>query len=395
MAALLSSEIGKTDKIPILLNEARSMGLTVLPPDINASMTRFAPLDKAIRFGLAGIKNVGEGAAEAIVRERETGGAFKSLMDFCLRMDSRLINRKVIETLVRCGAGDFLGMHRARLFTGIELAMRRAESIRRDQQTGQGHLFELPADSPDTNGAEGVLADCCPWPEKELLAAEKELLGFYISGHPLAQYERLLKIYRLATVADLAELAEGSMSRIGGLVTQVEQTVTKDKKELMAIIQITDMKNDLKVLVFPRAFAEYGQLLVEGAPVMVCGTLANNKEMPTMRLTEAYPLDQAPQLFTEHISLHLAAANAKETLLTKIKDLLQAHPGPIPVTVCLQFPAGEKVFLSTDRSLHVTPSEPLFRELEQIVGQTGFYVAAQTRPGRKANAAPRRRQQPG
>ncbi|MCG2681526.1 MAG: DNA polymerase III subunit alpha [Kiritimatiellae bacterium] len=387
MAALLSSEIGKTDKIPVFLNEAREMGLAILPPDVNASDVRFAPLDKAIRFGLAGVKNIGAGAAEAIVREREARGTFKGLMDICSRLDSRLINRKVLETLVRCGACDAFGLHRARLFNAIEMSLHRAESTNRDRRTGQGNLFSLMKDP----AAAEFLPDCPPWPEKDLLSAEKELLGFYISGHPLSQYESLLQRYRLATVAGLAEMEEDSVTRIGGLVAKVDQKVTKEKKQLMAVFQLEDVEGTLEVVVYPEAFSEYGAVLVEGAPVMVCGAVKKNNESPTMILAEAYPLDQVPRVFTERLSLHLPAANARTTLLEQIRNLLKVHPGPTPVIICIQFPAGEEVFLSTDRSFHVMPSELLIRELEHVLGETGVYVAVQSRPCRKANGSGRRR----
>ncbi len=391
MAALLSSEIGKTDKIPVFLNEIREMDLTILPPDVNASEARFTPLDKAIRFGLAGVKNVGASAAEVVVQEREAHGPYQGLMDFCARLDSRLINRKVLETLVRCGACDAFGMHRARLFNAVEMAMCRAESGRRDRQTGQSTLFSLMEGPSGGSSIAESLPDCPPWPEKDLLSAEKELLGFYISGHPLSPYEPMLQRYRLATVAGLAELEQGSVTRVGGLVAKVEQTVTRKKKALMAIIQVEDMDGTLKVLVFPDAFSEYGAILTEGAPVMVCGAVSDNKEAPTMKLFEAYPLDQVPCVFTERLSLHLPAASANDDWLEKIRDLLKARPGPIPVVICLQFPSGEEVFLSTDQTFQVTPSETLIHELEHVIGENGVYVAVLARPCRKANGSSRRR----
>lgn len=391
MAALLSSEIGKTDKIPVFLSEAGEMGLAILPPDVNASEARFAPLKDAIRFGMAGVKNIGEGAAEAIVREREAGGPFKGLMDLCARLDSHLINRKVLETLVRCGACDGFGLHRARLFNAVETAMRRAESAHRDRQAGQGSLFAL-MDGPAGAGAAGdALPDCPPWPEKDMLAAEKELLGFYMSGHPLATYEPLLRRYRLTTVSALAELEEGSMTRVGGLVASVNRKVTREKKEQMAVIQLEDVEGALEVVVFPQAFADYGALLVEGAPLMVCGEVKKGEDRVSLLLAEAYPLDQAPSLFTERVSLHLPTANARDELFGKIRDLLKAHPGPVPVMVCLQFPGGEEIFMSTDRAFHVAPSETLIHALEHLLGEKSVYVAALARPCRKANGGGRRR----
>ncbi len=390
MAALLSSEIGKTDKIPVFLAEAREMDLEVMPPDVNASETRFAPRKGAVRFGLAGIKNIGEGAADAVVREREAGGPFQGLMDLCARLDSRLVNRKVLETLVRCGACDGFGLHRARLFNGIETAMRRAESVRRDRLSGQGSLFALLEPSGGEGRAAESFPDCPPWPEKDLLAAEKELLGFYISGHPLAQFEPLLRRYRLASTAAAAELEDDSLTRIGGLASRVAPRLTREKKS-MARFLVEDEEGAIEIVAFPEAYAEYGAVLTEGAPVMVCGRVRRSDERLEMHLVEAYPLEQAPGLFSERLSLHLPAALAGDELLEKIRGLLKAHPGSVPVTICLQFPGGEEVFTSTDRAFNVMPSEALVRELEHLLGEKGVYVAVLARPCRQANGAGRRR----
>lgn len=385
LAALLSSEVGRNDRMAVLLNEARSLDFEILPPDVNASGVRFTPQAKAIRFGLAGIKNIGEGAAAALVSERTAGGPFQGLLDLCTRLDTRLVNRKVIETLIRCGACDSFGMHRAQLFNAVEAALSRAETTRRDRQSGQGSLFELLPEAPSD-----FPPDCPPWPKKDLLSAEKELLGFYISGHPLAPYESLLQRYRLASIADLAQMPEGSLTRVGGLVAQLEQKVTKKKKQLMAVMQLEDEASAVEVVVYPEVYSQYGAVLTAEAPVLACGTINQNKDIPNLVLAEVYPLDQVPALFAERLSLHLAVANAKEALLTQIKDLLQAHPGPVPVVICLQFPAGEEVFLSTDRSFKVMPSEALIRALEHIVGEKRVYVAVQARPCRTHNGHQRR-----
>ncbi|MCA1808463.1 MAG: DNA polymerase III subunit alpha, partial [Lentisphaerae bacterium] len=377
MSALISSEIGNTDKLPVYISEARVMDLTIQPPDVNLSGVRFMPGERSIRFGLAGIKNVGVGMAEALVAERENNGPYENLVDFCLRLDPRVLNRKTLETLARCGAFDCFGAHRARLFAGADTALRRAESLRHDQQTGQGSLFALLDEQPAADA--DVLPECPPWPENELLAGEKELLGVYMSGHPLSQYEPLLRRYRLATVASLMDLEDGSVTRIGGLVAAVEKKITRNKDQ-MAILRIEDVEGILEAVVYPDAFREYAEVLTENAAVMVCGEVSRNEQAVKMKVFEVYPLEQAPRFFTDRVSLHLQAASLSDELLEQIRQLLERHPGNTPAVFCLQFPKGEEVFMNTDSIYSVAVTDGLISDLEHLLGVDNVFVAVKDRP---------------
>ncbi|MDD4869507.1 MAG: DNA polymerase III subunit alpha, partial [Kiritimatiellae bacterium] len=239
MAALLSSEIGNADKLPVFINEAIEMDLKILPPDVNESGVRFKPLERAVRFGLAGIKNVGEGASAAIVTERQKNNKFTGLVNFCSRIDGQAVNKKVIESLVRSGAFDSTDENRAKLFGAIDFAMSRAAQASRDKRSGQGNLFDLLDHSQEVTTGEN-LPDCVPWHESELLAAEKELLGIYLSGHPLTKYATLLQRYQLTTVQKLKELADRTPTRLGGIISQIDKKISK-KKEPWAIIQLEDL----------------------------------------------------------------------------------------------------------------------------------------------------------
>lgn len=381
MAALISSEIGKPDKMPVFMNEVRDMGFEIFAPDINSSHVRFAPQKGGIRYGLAGIKNIGEQAAEAIVQERQTNGPFRGLIDLCMRLDARVVNRKVLETLVRCGACDAFGAHRARLFAGIDLGLARAAAIQRDRQTGQGNLF-TQAETPGHGNEPEALPDGPPWHESELLTAEKDLLGIYMSGHPLTQHEPLLRRYRLATVAELGALANETVTRVGGIVSKVDKKFTRARKEPMAVIQIEDIEGAVEAVVFPAPYQEYQSLLVEGTPVMVCGQVDKKEDTVKLKVYEIYALDQVPRWFTDRISLHLPAAQAQSEALLAIKNLLKSAPGPVPVVFCLQFQKGAEVFVNTERAYNVNPSQTLIRELQRLLGEEGVYVAVSSRPCR-------------
>jgi DNA polymerase-3 subunit alpha len=376
MSALLSCDIGNSDKLVVFINEVRDMDLEVLPPDINHSDVRFRPEGSAVRFGLAGIKNVGAAATESVVKERKAGGEFTGLMDFCSRLDNQVVNRKVIESLVRCGAFDDLGAHRARVFGGIDFAMQRASTAMRDRQAGQGSLFELMPEDATTSISDDELPDVEQWHESELLSGEKELLGMYMSGHPLSKYEKILKKYQLATVLGLAELPDNTPTRVGGIISSVTQRYTR-RQETMAIVEIEGLDGTAEIVVFPEPFRAYGSLLVPETAVMICGDNdRQDDKRARVRAREIYALDDVPKLFTKQVSIHIPAARSENGTLDTVRNTLTLHPGSVKVMICVQFPMGEKVFLSTSDTVNVLPSRELCREVEGILGERSIYLSA-------------------
>jgi DNA polymerase-3 subunit alpha len=388
MAALLSSEIGNFDKIPVFIQEAQEMGLQILPPDVNESGVRFRPAPGAVRFGLAGIKNVGEGAAEAVVREREARGKFRGLVDFCSRLDSQSVNKKAIESLVRCGAMDSFGMHRARLLHGIDFAMSRASNAQRDRLAGQRSLFDLLGEQAPEAVGEESLPDHDPLHQNEMLAAEKELLGMYMSGHPLTQYEHLLRRYGLSSLKGIQSLEDRAPTRVGGILTSVEKRLTK-KKETMAIAQLEDLEGSVRVLMFHEAFERQGANLIQDAAVFVAGEVNGRDSPASIQATEVFPMSEAPRLYAKRLSVHIPAAGVDDGKLQTIKDLLAQYPGAVPVGICLLFPSGEKVFLEADASVRVTPEEELIQRLQHELGEEGVYISVNRSPYR--NPPPDRR----
>jgi len=379
MAALLSSEIGNFDKIPVFIVEAQAMEMEVLPPDVNRSGERFRPADEGVRYGLAGIKNVGSGAAAAIVREREAGGPYTDLIDFCTRLDSQSVNKKAIESLARSGAMDSLDSHRAKVFSGVEFAMSRAADTLRDRQSGQGSLFDLLDDDSQEQAAVDSLPECDAWPQSELLAGEKELLGTYMSGHPLTEVAPLLQRYRLATILEAEQMEEGARTRVGGIVSKLTKRMTR-KKEAMAIIQLEDLETNMEILVFPECYQKYGSVVLPEAPVLVCGDVSRRDESPKVIAAEIHPLADAPGLFAKRLSIHVAATGLEEEKLETIKEILRLYPGTVPVGVCLQFPSGEKVFLDVENGLRVVPDEELVKRLEHELGEDSVYIAVDQQP---------------
>ena len=382
MAAVCSCDMNNSDKLPVFIAECQEMGLTIHPPNVNKSHLRFKPEQDGIRFGLAGVKNVGTGAVESIIAERKAHGDFTGLVDFCVRMGPRNVNKKVVESLVKCGAFDFTGVDRARLFHGIEFALQRAAAQLKDQQAGQASLFDMLEPTDDDKPSE-ELPETPPWPSSEMLAAEKELLGFYISGHPLTEHAWEIEHFSLAHFKDLPDLAPRSLTRIGGLVTHLNKRFSKKTPEPFAMFQLETLEGSLEVVAFASVYREFGVYLEENAPIFVCGQL-DREERLKIRAQEIYPLREIHQHFTQRVSLHVPAASAEDGLLDRIKDILKHHPGDTPVTLCLIFPEGRKVFITADRLYRVNPCCVLIQELERLLGEDSVYLNLIQTPCKRA-----------
>ncbi len=380
MAASLSYEIGNADRTRLFIAECQLLGIDLLPPSVNESGVLFTPIKNAIRFGMSGIKNVGHAATEAIVKEREANGPYKGLMDFCSRMDGQSVNKKTLESLVRSGAFDFTGMPRSRLFGGIESALSRAASAQRDRAMGQFSLFGDVMDP----GAEATdeLPPADPWPQSVELAAEKELLGFYVSGHPLSAFEWTLNKYTLANMEKLRELENKTRTRIGGLVTQYTKRFTKAKQEPMCVFQLEQLDGIIEVVVFPSCFSEYGVYVREEAPVLVCGEYVND-EAPRLLASEVYPLADAHKHFARKVSIHISSAQASENALREIKGVLRAYPGETPVRFVVEQPDGERIYVDADYTFKIAASQRLVHELEKILGEETVFLDINPAPGLK------------
>lgn len=280
MAGLLSNEINNTDKISIFVGECKRMGIPILPPDVNRSSLKFTPEgESAIRYGLAAIKNVGEGAMEAAIRERESGGEFKSLEDFCRRLDARVANRKMLESLVKAGAFDFTERHRAELFECIESSLAAASSSHRDRASGQVSLFdEISAPAPKSSHR--VVP---PWTQHETMSYEKELLGFYVTGHPLDAYASVIAEGRYQTISSLGELPDRAQFRVAGALVQVEKKFTKKEGKPFAVVWLEDLTGTIEVVLWNEVYVKLSDALAPGRVIAIQGTLDNRDE--AMRAT--------------------------------------------------------------------------------------------------------------
>jgi DNA polymerase-3 subunit alpha len=376
MAALLSSEINNTDKIAEYINECRRMGIKILSPDVNESFSRFTVVGDSIRFGLAGIKNVGGSAVDSIISARDQGGRFESIYDFTCRVGTRLVNRKVVESLIRCGAFDSLGYKRAQLMACVGRALERAGEVQRDQRAGQESFFDVLESAPAPGAGSQDMPDIPEWPESQLLAMEKALLGFYVTGHPLGGYEKVIQKYATADSAALSELKNGTAVRLGGIITKVRTTYTRRKNEKMAIAYLEDLTGAVEIVAYPKAYSKVGEHLREEASVFVIGRVELEEKSPKIIVSDMVPLGEVQQLYTSAVHINLYLSDIEHGKLEELKKILSEASGTCPVYLDFTSAAGEKVIMRIGRSFRVTPSAGLVRSVESLLGESSVTLVS-------------------
>jgi DNA polymerase III subunit alpha len=373
MTALLTSERDNTDKIVEYVSEAQRMGLEVLPPDINESDALFKVVDnKTIRFGMLAIKNVGHGAVESIIEARKPG-KFSSLEDLCQHIDLRLANRKVLESLIKCGALDSFKLARAKMFASLDIILESASRAQKDKAKGQLSFFDQ--DLSTGNGfkqSANDLPQIHEWPEPQLLAFEKDMLGFYVSGHPLARYARQLKRFVSSSINDLRQHKDEDEVKIVGLISKIKHTITRAKQEKMAILKLEDLEGSVELLVFPRSFQKVSRYIQPNSVVLVRGTLNLKEDTPKILVNDLFPFDEIYKLIT---GMSINLSGLRENVFESLKDLLAASRGNIPIYLNLDTPAKSRVQLVVGESFYVTPSEKLIKDIEDLLGEERLSLA--------------------
>ena len=379
LCAMMTNDMGDTAKLAQYIAEARVMGIEVLAPDVNESQVVFAPAQdgKVIRFGLAAIKGVGEVAVETILKARNEGGKFTSLSDLCERVDGRTVNRKMLEALIKTGACDCLGQNRATLFAQIDRTLARATSIISDRQKGQSSLFGAMEERASSAMPEAISA-LPEWSQHELLAHEKELLGFYVTGHPLTPFAPILEKYALATTATLAALPGRSLTRIGGLIAAVQHGVSKKSGKPYSMVTLEDLEGSVQVLVMNENFDKFRPLLELNKAILVIGEVNTGEDKPKIFPQEIIPLDDAPRKFTKQVHFRLHTAHLKPENLDSILELIAAHPGNCPLFLCFMRPAGQVIFIQPHERFSVMPSRELQQAADAQFGEETYYVKVDT-----------------
>jgi DNA polymerase III subunit alpha len=376
MAALLSSKIGNTDKVVQYINEAREMGIEVLPPDVNESGFKFTVVgDRRIRFGLGAVRNVGWGAIDSIISARQDA-PFTRLVDFVERIDLRLCNKRVLESLVAAGACDSLDGHRKQLIEALESALGEAQLQQQEREAGQGSLFgEVAAARP----LRTALPDISAWTEAERLAREKEVLGFFISGHPLERFREEVELFGTRTSATLGQWSEHQVS-VGAVVTAVKRQISKKTGKEYARLVLEDFHGTAEAIVFPEAWAKLNQIIAPDAALLLTGGFSDRdrgEDYAPFIVEAARPLEELRASGAVALSLRWRApsAPAPETLKAAAA-LCSAHPGPTPLYIEWSDGNGEAVRLRS-RRLRVAAEEDLVRALRDLLGADSVhYVKA-------------------
>jgi DNA polymerase-3 subunit alpha len=362
MAALLTSEAGNTDKTVKYINEARGMSISILPPDVNESDLYFTPVGEAIRFGLAAIKNVGENTAKAIRESRLAQGEFRSLYEFCERIESRFLNKRVFESLIKSGAMDSLGA-RESMLASVDDAVMAQQRASRARESGQHGLFGTAA-APAPVAFE--MRESEPWSEEERLASEYAMLGFYVSGHPLAKYASRLQDLKTVSLAEIEGQRNGKEVAVAALIVGVRPMRSR-KGARWAIYTVQDMTGVQELLAFPESFAKLENVLKPGTPLLLKARVQIEEAGTRLSLQEARRLEAiAERKATPEFRLRLETDSLSESTLDRLEELFAASPGPSPVLFEMHSPDGSMAVLHSQQ--RVTVKAELIESVRQICG---------------------------
>jgi DNA polymerase-3 subunit alpha len=407
-AALLTIESQNTDKLATYLQECKDRGIPVLPPDINRSQLAFTVTPEGVRFGLTAVKNVGEGAIASILGVRASKGKILSLHMLCDELDLRLVNKRVLESLVKAGAFDSFaangnevktGVIRSRLMATIDLACEHGARRQRDRDQGQAQLFGVPVDGESEDPSQTIPLNVQPWTEVQQLAFEKEALGLYWSGHPIDRVAAELKTFGAKTTADLATVAASASSdnalrqgsgapnpangyrrsggvdvAVGGIVSSIRALKTR-KGDRMAVIMLEDPHGSVEVVVFPEAYAKAAAVLEVGAMVVVKGKVELDEEAVRMMANEVLPIATMREKMSRQLSIKITSPPHGRETFEALADLFARHRGDRRVILELELRGPDqldhplRVRAGLAAQVRVQPSEKLSSEVERICGK--------------------------
>jgi DNA polymerase-3 subunit alpha len=376
MAALLTSEIDDSNKRDIMkqhIDDARRLGVEVLPPDINASEANFTVVGGKILFGLLAVKGLGRAAANEIARVREEGGPYRDVFDFCERLDVKTVSAAAMEKLIKAGALDRLG-RRAQLVQVLPRALQVARGLQQDRRQGQRNIFDALSDE-DTQtqavAAVEALPDVPEWPEAEKLKFEKEALDFYFSSHPLAQHEDVLRRFATHTAEALRGVPANQEVIAGGMLAEIRFMNTKRARNgnsRYARCKVIDFTGEIECVMWPDDFVRHKDDVVEDRVCFVKGTVERTREEPGLVLTRIMSLEQAQRELTRALVLTLHLGQHEPPIIDAIARVLRRSQGACPVYLAVRDAAGRRSVLRLDRSWSVNPATVATAELETLLG---------------------------
>ena len=368
MAAAMTNEADNAAEVVKYIKECRQFGIEVLPPDINEGYVEFSTHGKSIRFGLGAVKNVGASAIEAIVAARDEDGPFQSMFDFCERVDLRVANRKCVESLIKCGAFDSLEGHRGQFLEALDMAMEAGQTAQKDKAAGQASLFDFS----DSFAADAQkMPDVARLRDSEILAMENEVLGFYVSGHPLVRYEGMIKEYTNNSTGTLADHENGQPITIVGMITGIRYHVTRNDKQ-MAFVTMEDLEGAVDLVIFAEALEKYAEAIKEDNIVWVKGDTGNgqaDRDTPSVRVDEILSIDEARAKFTTSLHINIPPDLVEPSTLKSLKDILSDNKGDCDLFLHFTTDRYKEVVIQANPDTKVASTDELISRIEQIVGE--------------------------
>jgi DNA polymerase III subunit alpha len=369
MAALMTSDMGNQDKIVGYFTECRDLGIKVLGPDVNKSQKNFAVVDGEIRFGLAAIKNVGEGAVESVLTIRNEYGPFTSFFDFCRRVDLHKVNKRMLEGLIKAGAFDSLGAKRSQLIAMLDQAIEDGAAAQQERELGQTSIFgkELNGSGHEVAKIEPALPNVPEWDQAQQLKYERELTGFYITAHPLARYETTVQALSTATTAGLTELSDGKEVKLCGIIATVKFMLTK-KGDRMAYVTLEDLQGTVEVIVFPDLLKSVGDLLAPERLVRLTGTIDRGDKGTKIRGSKIEPLAEVQTHTIKRIHIRLSDRPEVKEQLPRLLDVFKRHPGGTSISLTFRTD-GTLEADTAPLNLTVSASEHFVADVEEVLGK--------------------------
>ncbi|MBU1626380.1 DNA polymerase III subunit alpha, partial [bacterium] len=372
MAALISSETDNSDKVLKYINDCKTMGIPILPPDVNISSSSFTPTKVGIRFGLAAIKNVGETAIKSILSAKEGHGKFDSIFDFCEKVGNSSLNKRVVENMTKAGAFDSFNIPRSRILAVLDKAMEYGQQKQKDLASGQLNLFGKLTSEKTFDKSHEIYPNLEEWRDEIKLNYEKEALGFYISGHPLDHYKKLLQSLTKVNSETILDLPDRRKVRIGGSIGTIRKIFTKNK-DIMAFVKIEDFHGSLEVIVRPDVLKNYSLYLTEDLPVMLEGVIDKQENSVKLIAEEIFPLAEAKKKLLREVYIDLKLENTSEDLLRELKRICAQNKGKC--RALLRFTNGKGAgndntyVVKMGSELSIDTSENFEKAVERLVGK--------------------------
>ncbi len=365
IASILTSEMDNTDKVVVYLNECRELEIEVKPPDIQVSNVNFTVDGDSIIFGLAAVKNVGVNAVKEIVGTREQGGEFKSVADFIRRIDTKSVNRRALESLIKCGAFDSVYKNRAALFESIDQLMSEASRTRDEVAVGQGNMFDNLESAEQKE--KRLIKNVPDWPEHDKLLFEKATVGFYITGHPLEPYKKELNRFATHSASEVSDAENQKEIRLCGMVGSLRKQMTK-KQKLMGFITFEDLTGSVNVIVWPETFEKSLSLLESHGPILIHGKVDADENEVKVIASDIISLKKAKSESTDKIHLDLNMVGMEETTLAEIKKIAKAQKGKSLLVLCFSHPDKGKVKVHASENFRVENNDEFEKKIEGLLG---------------------------